>query len=251
MDYYHDIWIGYLTGLIVQRCVELCVLRCPGCRDKLKSPVLHIHHQYSLLDKLKTYVDEIRGSLLPAINQLYDVAKNKLPHSDDPAKDMEIYTNNARFFLQTATPETLYYGRYLNEQNDCIINELLVQKPSKKKRNHPAEQGGYSKRQTTTKTARPSTLDLTSLLMQNYGSDLSSWMAKKVELFAQESERNFLKCETLLQVYTKLIPSSESIQTIYGYKKASSSYSIPHFWFCIFEAAWFWLSKVSQSPLDI
>ena len=174
MDYYHDIWIGYLTGLIVQRCVELCVHRCPGCRDKLKSPVLHIHHQYSLLDKLKTYADEIRGSLLPIINQLYDVAKNKLPHSDDPTKDMEIYTNNARFFLQTTTPEVLYYGRYLSEQNDYIINELLVQKPSKKKRNHPAEHGGCSKRKTattTTTTTRPSTLDLTSLLMQNYGSD--------------------------------------------------------------------------------
>ena len=168
MDYYHDIWIGYLTGLIIQKCVELCVLRCPGCKDRLKSPVLHQHHQYSLLDKLKTYTEEIRGSLLPTINQLYDIAKHKLPHSDDLIKDMEIYTNNARFFLQMVTPETLYYGRYLSEQNDCIINELLIQKPLKKKRNPTVtEQGTSSKR----KTARPSSLDLTNLLLKSYGSD--------------------------------------------------------------------------------
>ena len=30
----------------------------------------------------------------------------------------------------------------------------------------------------------------------------------------QESERHFLRCETLLQVYTKLIPSSECFQQI-------------------------------------
>ena len=167
MDYYHDIWIGYLTGLIVQRCVELCVLRCPGCIDKLKSPVLHLHHQYSLLDKLKTHIDEIRGSLLPTISQLYDIVKNKLPHSDDLAKDMEIYTNNARFFLQTATPETLYYGRYLNEQDDSIINELLIQKPSKKKRSPTEHLGGSSKRKIT----RPAALDLTNMLLKSYGSD--------------------------------------------------------------------------------
>ena len=169
MDYYHDIWIGYLAGLAIQRCVELSVLRCPGCRDRLKSSVLHQHHQSSLLDKLKTYFNEVRGSLLPAIDQLYDIAKNKLPHSDDAAKDMEIYSNNARFFLQTATPETLYYGRYLSEQNDYIINELLIQKPAKKKRK-PAEQVSSPKR----KKARPTTLDLTNLLMKSYGSASSN-----------------------------------------------------------------------------
>ena len=147
MDYYHDVWVGYLTGVVIQRCLELSILRCPGCKDKLKLPILHQHQQHSLLEKLKVYFNEVRGCLLPTIDQLYDIAKNKLPHSNDETKDNEIYTNNARFFLQTATPETLYFGRYLCDQNDYIINELLTQKPSKRK--HQAPEQHNSKRKKT------------------------------------------------------------------------------------------------------
>ena len=132
MDYHHDIWIGLLTELIVQRSIETCQLRCPGCIDNLKSPLLHFHNQMDLLQKIKRYYEEIRGFLLPTIDLLYDDVSHKLPHSDDLVKDKELYIYNAQFFLSISSPESIYYGRYLNEHNDCIINELITNKKKRK-----------------------------------------------------------------------------------------------------------------------
>ena len=132
MDYYHDFWIGFLSEQIVRQAVELTLIKCPGCEDKMYSPLLHLHHQLSLLDKIRTYFEEIRGSLLPTIDTLYEQFKDKLPHSDDLDKDNEVYIKNGRFFLISITSEALYYGRYLNEMNDSFINEGFP--PVKKRR---------------------------------------------------------------------------------------------------------------------
>ena len=134
MDYHSDLWLGYLSGLLVRRCVELSILRCPGCNDKLKSPLLHLHQQQSLLDKICIHFNEVKDVLFSTIDELYDVAKHKLPQSDNRSKDKEIYTNNGLCFLETSNAESLYYGRYLCGENDFIINELLLQKPSKKRK---------------------------------------------------------------------------------------------------------------------
>ena len=123
MDYYHDFWVGFLSEQIARQTVEMAITKCPGCEDKMNSPLLHSHHQLSLLDKLRCYFEEIRGSILPTIDALYEQYKEKLPHSDDLDKDKEIYLKNGRFFLISITAEALYYGRYLNEMNDSYINE--------------------------------------------------------------------------------------------------------------------------------
>ena len=70
MDYYHDFWIGFLSEQIVRQAVEMALIKCSGCEGKMHSPLLHLHHQLSLLDKLRTYFEEIRGSLLPTIDAL-------------------------------------------------------------------------------------------------------------------------------------------------------------------------------------
>ena len=132
MDYCHDTWTGYLTELIVQKSIETCELRCPGCTDKLKSPLLHFHNQMDLFQKMKHYYNEIRGFLLPTIDLLYDNVSHKLPHSNDLAKDKEQYIYNARVFLNISSPESIYYGRYLDQHNDCIINELISTKKERK-----------------------------------------------------------------------------------------------------------------------
>lgn len=123
MEYYHDFWIGFLTEKVTRQAVELSVIKCPGCQDKMYSPLLHLHHQLSLLEKLRSYFEEIRGSLLPTIEVLYNEFQDKLPHSDDLEKDRKIYIKNGRFFLISATADALYFGRYLTEMNDSYINE--------------------------------------------------------------------------------------------------------------------------------
>ena len=124
-NYNNDAWLGCMANLLVRNCVNLSIQRCPGCKVKLKSPALHLHHQHSLLDKMRLYFEEVRGLLLPAIEDLYNIVKQKLPHSQDPVKDREIYCNSATFFLTTANPESVYWGRYVDESTDSFIHSLI------------------------------------------------------------------------------------------------------------------------------
>ncbi len=125
MDYYSDIWTGYLTGIVLNRCLKLSIQRCPGCISKLKSPVLHQHQQHSLLDKVKLYYNEVRGLILPSLDKLYDIIAKQLPHSADPAIDKQIYCQNGVFFLTSSNPDSLYWGRYIDEFNDATIDSML------------------------------------------------------------------------------------------------------------------------------
>ena len=114
--------------------MEISVLKCPACKDKVKSPLLHLHYQQSLLQKMKAHFNEVQAALILKLDQLFDTIRHKLPTSDNPTTDKQIYTNNARIFLHTANAETLYYGRYLSETNDCVIHELLNRKTTKKRK---------------------------------------------------------------------------------------------------------------------
>ena len=130
--YCNDNWIAYLCEHIVRQSSQKCISDCPGCNDKLHSTILHLHEQLSLLDKLRKYFQEIRGSILHDIESYYTVFENKLPHSDDKKKDKLIYLNIARSFLITATSDSVYFGRYLDECNDGFINEAFTKKKAKK-----------------------------------------------------------------------------------------------------------------------
>lgn len=132
MDYNNDAWIGCLATFLVRKCVDLSIQRCPGCQIKLKSPALHQHHQHSLLDKMRLYFEEVRGLLLPAVEELYNLIEQKLPHSPDPAIDRETYCNSATFFLTTANPESVYWGRYVDENTDSFIHSLMPVSKKKK-----------------------------------------------------------------------------------------------------------------------
>ena len=121
--------------MFIRKCIELSVLRCPACKDKFRCPVLHLHHQLSLLQKITTYFEEVRGTLLPKIDEYYDLMRHRLAHSNNEEKDREVYTSSARVFLQMASAESIYYGRYIHKENDSLINEMLntkKRKPEKK-----------------------------------------------------------------------------------------------------------------------
>ena len=69
------------------------------------------------------------------IEAYYKQFESKLSHSDDKKKDKIIYCNLARTFLLTATPESLYFGRYLSAENDGYVAEVfnIAKKLSTKK----------------------------------------------------------------------------------------------------------------------
>ena len=134
MDYSSDLWLSILTACVVNQCTRKCILECPGCNARLKNPILHLHEQLSLLEKLRMHFDEVRGILISTIYSIYDSISHKLPHSPDLNQDKEHYCNNAISFLSSINPDALYWGRYLDENNDILINDLITSMTKQKRR---------------------------------------------------------------------------------------------------------------------
>ena len=130
--YCKDTWIAFLCEHVVRQSCQKAIANCPACTNKLTSPLLHLHEQLSLLDKIRNYFEEIRGLILHDLETHYNKFSTKLPHSDDKKKDKLIYLNIARNFLLTATSDSIYFGRYLDEYNDSFINEGLATKKATK-----------------------------------------------------------------------------------------------------------------------
>jgi hypothetical protein len=125
MDYSSDLWFATLVAIIFHQSTKKCSEQCPGCSARLRNPVLHLCHQLSLLDKVKIHFDETRGQLLSTIYTIYDSVNHKLPHSPDLDRDKEHYCNNAIVFLNSAHPDSIYWGRYLDESNDILIDNMI------------------------------------------------------------------------------------------------------------------------------
>ena len=118
-------WIGYLAENIIRRCISLAETECPGCRDSVKCSILHLHHQLSLLDKIQNHFEAVRGEVLHKLQNLYADIQHRLPHSTDEKKDKTIYCNVGRIFLLTCSPQSIYFGRYVNEMNDSFLCEVF------------------------------------------------------------------------------------------------------------------------------
>ena len=99
---------------------------CPGCKNKIKSPLLHVHVRKSFLDLIRNYFEEIRGIVLKNLDAYYSIISEKVLHSKDEQEDKKIYLEVAKQFLLTATPDSVYYGRYVDKHNDSFINDLFA-----------------------------------------------------------------------------------------------------------------------------
>ena len=125
MNYFHDIYFGFLADQIARQCEQMSVLKCPGCESKIKSPLLHICHQRGLLDKLQVHFEEVRGSMLSSLESYYEQVQELLPHSDDLSKDKNNYINAARLWLQLCSPEIIFYGKFVDDFNHSFINRAF------------------------------------------------------------------------------------------------------------------------------
>ena len=125
MDYHSEVWKGYIVGLFVSSCVNLDRKNCPGCKAKLLCPLLHQHLQFSLLDKIRIHFDHVKPVLIKRIERLYKLIEDKLPHSDNMNVDRELYCKAGVYLLENACPESIYWGRYIDEFNDSYICDLV------------------------------------------------------------------------------------------------------------------------------
>ena len=116
--YGSPVWLGYLTHLVITNCLVKAKGKCAACKNNITtSPLLHYHLQSSLLEKMKDNFEEVRGPMISEIElcfnsyvQLYglDVEKNN-------------YIFTGQTFLLLSTPESIYFGRYINEELYAIL----------------------------------------------------------------------------------------------------------------------------------
>ena len=123
-DYFSNVWIAFLSDNIARDVIKRSSKSCPGCKDKLGSPLLHAHVQDSLLTKLEKHFAESQGFLLKQLEQLYDRFKDHLPHSNDKDKDKEIYIDAARSFILHSTSHSIMYGLYVNPITDDTVKQV-------------------------------------------------------------------------------------------------------------------------------
>ena len=125
MDYNHPMLFAFLAEEICRECVNLCKQNCSGCKDNLSSELLHWHAHLNTLEKLREHFEQVRGTLLGNVALFYKCIENKLPHSEDKKHDQMIYLLNARAFLTSCNPETIYWGRYVTRDDDTYISNTL------------------------------------------------------------------------------------------------------------------------------
>ena len=109
-----DIWFAYVINHIFEKSKQLAEERCNGCKLKLKSSILHEHEQITLLEKIETYLSEIRGNLLGY--ELENLFK-RFSHQEKNVKT--IYVNRYILFLENEqvyrspdTPESFFLVYY-------------------------------------------------------------------------------------------------------------------------------------------
>lgn len=182
--YLANMWLAFICECIVRQCIVIAKLKCPGCEAKLKSPLLHMHEQLSLQEKVKTYFEQSRGMHLTKIQQLYHQITQKLPHSDNLEKDQIAYMENARQFLLSVTPDAVYWGRYVTEFEDAVINECFKTTP--KRRPPPPAYTSRSKKCKATSDPSTSTMNVITLddsapissKLPDYGDDLLTFLTQ-------------------------------------------------------------------------
>lgn len=119
MSYHlNELWLCYLVHILVNKCIKLSKDKCPGCKDELNSPLLHYHIQLSLLEKIKFYMEEVRGPMMKKIG-VYFEGFSKISKVEDANENNYLFTGQT--FLLMASAESIYYGRYLTEDTYCML----------------------------------------------------------------------------------------------------------------------------------
>ena len=121
----NELWLAYLTENIIRGCVKLARERCDGCKDHMCSILLHLCHQYSLLDKISAYFEEVRGIMLPNINLYYRNCEHILPTTSNKNKSREVYLQSGTSFLLQGTPQSIYWGRFIHADNHKELAALF------------------------------------------------------------------------------------------------------------------------------
>ena len=112
-------WLGFIAAEIILRCVEKNLQSCAGCRDGIFSPVLHMHYSLTLHQIIRKFMDATIASI--DIDKIFQAYLDKF----GPEIDGDELILLGKHFMQTLTPDALYYGNYVTANNDFAIHNKL------------------------------------------------------------------------------------------------------------------------------
>ena len=103
-SFYPEFWWAYLAHHAIQKCVSISKDNCPGCSKGFSAPLLHKHHQESLLDKIVLYLNEARGLMSSSFDSMFDDFRDRMEWKgcDDERK---VLIKTGRSFLFVITPQ--------------------------------------------------------------------------------------------------------------------------------------------------
>lgn len=114
----NNIWLSYLSHVLVNKCIQLAKQHCPACTEGFKSPILHYHMQLGLLQKIKCYFEEVRGPMITDIAKCFECF-DKVCSVRDASEINYLFTGQT--FLLMVTAESVYYGRYITNETDAVL----------------------------------------------------------------------------------------------------------------------------------
>ena len=120
MDAYKT-WLGFLSAEVIERCLERIRGECQGCKVGLRSPLLHHHNHFNLLEAIKAKMLEV--SMEIDIQKLYHSFLVKFGLFDLPEDE---FVKMGQFFVRFTTPEALYFGNYITKENEKSIYDDKV-----------------------------------------------------------------------------------------------------------------------------
>ena len=132
MDF-NKTWFAYISAEIIRQCIDMCTKECRACKDGILSPLLHYHNELNLREKMVRYVDRVELDL----TTLFDLFIIQFGWF---GLDRDQFLANAQAFIDFSTPDAMFYGKYINYENDFAIYADTGENPLIEKAVSPVEE---------------------------------------------------------------------------------------------------------------
>ena len=118
-------WLGFISSVIVDGCIQQNKQNCPACKDGMKSPILHFHNALNLHDIIEKYFAIVIRTI--DMKALFEKFEAKMSVYGKYSEFITSYNNSelittGQFFLKTLNPKALYYGDYITPDIDSLVS---------------------------------------------------------------------------------------------------------------------------------
>ena len=114
-------WLSLIVAEIIDICINLNHRNCPGCTDGIQSPILHHHNALNLKDIIEKYLDQAWTFI--DLKDLFNKLSARIEDQRSNIEQSEFIkmAESLKFIL---TAKAIYYGDYINVENEKVINDL-------------------------------------------------------------------------------------------------------------------------------